>query len=239
MKVLNDLLWDGNLKIYQDDEMFKFSLDSVLLANFVTLNKNIKNIIDIGTGNAPIAMMLTKRTNAKILGVEIQKESYSLALESVNYNNLNKQIELINSDIRKLDLNNNFYDVIVCNPPYFKNNMKLSSNDNKKIARSETESFLEELFQISKKVLKNNGNIAIVIDSKRLIEVIELMKNNRIEPKKIQFVYPKRDRNSNIVLIEGSKNGKEGINVLKPIFIQKNDNTYTEYIVNLLENFGK
>ena len=239
MKVLNDLLWDGDLKIYQDDEMFKFSLDSVLLANFVTLNKNIKNIIDIGTGNAPIAMMLTKRTNAKILGVEIQKESYLLALESVNYNNLNKQIELINSDIRELDLNNNNYDVIVCNPPYYKDNMKLSSNDNKKIARSETESFLEDLFKISKKILKNNGTIAIVIDSKRLIEVIELMKNNRIEPKKIQFVYPKIDRNSNIVLIEGSKNGKEGINVVNPIFIQKDDNSYTEYIVNLLENFGK
>lgn len=239
MKVLNDLLWDGDLKIYQDDKMFKFSLDSVLLANFVTINKKSKNIIDVGCGNAPIAIILTKRTNANILGVEIQKEPYLLAKESIEYNKLNNQIELVNIDIRDLNLNNNYYDVIVCNPPYYKNNMMLSLNDSKKIARSESESFLEDLFKISKKALKNNGNLAIVIDSKRLIEVIELMRNNNIEPKKIQFVYPKIDRNSNIVLIEGTKNGNEGITVLEPIFIQNEDNSYTDYIKNILENFGK
>ena len=239
MKSLNDLLWDGKLKIYQDDNLFKYSLDSVLLANFITINKNIKNVIDVGTGNAPIAMMLTKRTNAKIIGVEIQKESYLLAVESVIYNKLQNQIELINDDIRNIDFANNYFDVIVCNPPYYKENMVKSNNLSKKIARSDDSTFLRDLFVISKKILKNNGNIAIVIDSKRLVEVINLMRDNHIEPKKLQFVYPKENKNSNIVLIEGTKNGKEGIKVLEPIIIQNKNNDYTDYIKNILENFGK
>ena len=239
MKSLNDLLWDGKLKIYQDDNLFKYSLDSVLLANFITLNKNIKNVIDVGTGNAPIAMMLTKRTNAKIIGVEIQKEPYLLAVESVIYNKLQNQIELINDDIRNIDFANNYFDVIVCNPPYYKENMIKSNNLSKKIARSDDSTFLRDLFVISKKILKNNGNIAIVIDTKRLIEVINLMRDNHIEPKKMQFVYPKENKDSNIVLIEGTKNGKEGIKVLEPIIIQNKNNDYTDYIKNILENFGK
>lgn len=241
MIVLNDLLWDGDLKIYQDSEKFKFSLDSILLAHFVTINSSTKNILDIGTGNAPIPIMLSKRTKAKILGIEIQEESFNLAKKSVNYNNLSSQIELKLGDITKLykDIDNNHYDVIVCNPPYYKSNMKVSNNENKKIARSELSLNLENLFVISKKILKNNGNIAIVIDSNRLVEVISFMKKNNIEPKRIQFVYPKLNKNSNIVLIEGTKNGKSGIKILNSIILQDENNNYTEIVQNMLKNFGK
>lgn len=241
MKVLNDLLWDGKLKIFQDSESFKFSLDSVLLANFVTINKSTKEILDIGTGNAPIPLMLSKRTKAKITGIEIQEKSYMLAKESVDYNNLSSQIELQCGDINDIyiDLKNSYYDTIVCNPPYYKNNMKLSESENKKIARSESNLNLENLFLISKKLLKNNGNIALVIDSSRLVEVITLMQNNNIEPKKMQFVYSKLDKVSNIILVEGTKNGKKGLKILNPIILQNDDNSYTNYVENLLKNFGK
>ena len=241
MKVLNDLLWDGDLKIFQDSESFKFSLDSVLLANFVTINQSIKNILDIGTGNAPIPLMLSKRTKAMITGIEIQEESYKLAKESVEYNKLSSQIELKCGDINKvyLDLNNNYFDTIVCNPPYYKNNMVISNIENKKIARSESNLNLENLFLISKKLLKSNGNIALVIDSNRLVEVFDLMRKSNIEPKKVQFVYPKIDKISNIVLIEGTKNGKKGLKVLNPVILQNSDNSYTKFVENMLKNFGK
>ena len=241
MKVLNDLLWDGDLKIFQDSESFKFSLDSVLLANFVTINQSVKNILDIGTGNAPIPLMLSKRTKAMITGIEIQEESYKLAKESVEYNKLSSQIELKCGDINKvyLDLNNNYFDTIVCNPPYYKNNMVISNIENKKIARSESNLNLENLFLISKKLLKSNGNIALVIDSNRLVEVFDLMRKSNIEPKKVQFVYPKIDKISNIVLIEGTKNGKKGLKVLNPVILQNNDNSYTKFVENMLKNFGK
>ena len=241
MKVLTDLLWDGELKIYQDTENFKFSIDSVLLSNFVTLNKSISNILDIGTGNAPIPLMLSKRTSAKIDAVEIQFSSYELAKENVELNNLNNQINIINADIKDIyyQMENNYYDTIISNPPYYKSNMKISKNENKMIARSEQNFSISDLFIIARKILKDGGNIAIVISTDRLVEVITIMKFNSIEPKRIQFVYPKQNKKSNILLIEGTKNGKPGLKVLEPIFIQNQQNQYTEYIQNLLKNFGK
>ena len=241
MKVLNDLLWDGELKIFQDTEYFKFSIDSILLANFVTVNKSIDRILDIGTGNAPIPLMLTKRTDAIIEAIEIQEKSYDLALESIKYNNLDNQINLILGDIKEkyINFNNNFYDSIVSNPPYYKSNMKKSIHEGKKIARSEENLSLEDIFKISRKLLKDGGNIAIVNDTERLSEIIELMKQNSIEPKRIQFVHPKESKNSKFFLIEGTKNGKPGLKVLEPIFIQNDKNEYTLYIENILNNFGK
>ena len=241
MKVLNDLLWDGELKIFQDTEKFKFSIDSILLANFVTLNKSVDKILDIGTGNAPIPLMLTKRIDAKIDAVEIQNESFDLAIESVKYNNLDNQINLIHGDIKELykEMQNNSYDVIVSNPPYFKSNTKVPVNECKKLARNEQTLSIKDIFIISKKLLKDGGNIAIVIDTERLVEVLELMKKNSIEPKRIQFVYPKSIKNSKIMLVEGTKNGNPGIKVLNPIYIQNEENNYTKYIENLLNNFGK
>ena len=241
MKVLYDLLWDGELKIFQDTEKFKFSLDSILISNFVTLNKSIDKILDIGTGNAPIPLMLTKRTKAQIDGVEIQKESFDLAVESVKYNNLDNQINLIYGDIKELykTMDNNSYDTIVSNPPYFKSNTKVPINTSKCLARNEQTLTIKDIFTIAKKLLKDGGNIAVVIDTERLVEVIEIMKECSIEPKRLQFVYPKNTKNSKIMLIEGTKNGNEGIKILNPIYIQNEENNYTDYIENLLKNFGK
>ena len=121
MKVINDLLGYDNLKIVQNPEWFSFSLDSVLLPNFVTLNKDVRNILDLGTGNAPIPMILstlTEKTN--IYGIEIQKDVFEMAEESVKLNKLENRIKLINDDMKKLDqyFEANFFDVIVSNPPF-------------------------------------------------------------------------------------------------------------------------
>ena len=97
MEVLNDIV-GKNLKIYQDDEYFKFSLESVLLPNFVTINLKDKNILDLCCGNAPIPLILAKKTNAKIYGVELQKEIYELALKSIKINEKEEQITIINED---------------------------------------------------------------------------------------------------------------------------------------------
>ena len=153
MIVLNDLLWDGVYKIYQDDKLFKFSLDSILVSKFVTINKSCKNILDIGTGNAPIPMLLRRRCNSHIVGIEKQTEPYNLGLKSIEYNQLN-DIELINLDVKewyKSCLPNTF-DTIVTNPPYFKENSMKSLSKNKCEARSEVslknEDIIKELKQI-------------------------------------------------------------------------------------------
>lgn len=239
MEVINYLLGYKNLKIYQNTEMFNFSLDSVLLPNFVTLNKNISKILDIGCGNAVIPIILSTKTSARITGVEIQKEVADLALKSVEYNNLSNQIQIVNDDIKEYykNLETEIFDVITCNPPYFKVNetSNFNLNDYKTIARHEVKLNIDEIMKISKKLLKNNGNIAIVHRPERLIDIIEAMKKNGIEPKKIQYVYPKINKEANILLIEGVKNGKSGVKILEPLYSHEESGDYTEQIKKYFE----
>ena len=123
-KVINDLVYFKNIKIVQNKNYFNFSLDSVLLPNFVNINKSTKRIIDLCTGNIPIPLILSTKTNAEIYAVEIQKEIYDLAKETVDINNLNGRINLINDDVKNIcnRFETDTFDIITCNPPYFKKN---------------------------------------------------------------------------------------------------------------------
>ena len=235
--MLNYLLGYPNLKVYQDDSMFKFSIDSVLLPNFVTLSKKKGRILDIGCGNGVIPIVLTTRTSNHIDGVEIQKDVYELAKRSVEYNKLEDQITIYNEDIKEFSKNSetDMYDTITCNPPYFKD-MKQNDDLHKTYARHEESLNVEEVMVIAKKLLKNNGNIAIVHRTERLIDIISAMKKNNIEPKKIQFVYSKKDKPSNILLIEGTKNGKPGVKIMEPLYLHNSDHTYTEQLNEFLNN---
>ena len=239
MKTINYLLGYKNLRIYQDTEMFNFSLDSVLLPNFVTINKNCKNILDIGSGNAVIPIILTTKTDAHITGVEIQKESYELGIDSINLNKLNDKINFYNVDVKDYYkmCESDYFDVITCNPPFFKveSQSKFNNTDYKTIARHEVCLNIEDVFKIAKKLLKNNGTIAIVHRPERLIEIIGAMKANNIEPKKIRFVYPKDSENANILLIEGTKNGKPGIKIESPIYVHNKDGSYTDEVMKYFE----
>ena len=238
-KIKNYLLGYEDMYIMQDTEMFNFSLDSVLLPNFVTLNKKINKIMDIGCGNAPIPLILSTLTTADIIGVEIQKESFDLAIESVKINNLENRIKIINEDINELykSLESDSIDVITCNPPYFKVTENSNFNDSsyKTIARHEVMLDLPRLFKIAKKLLKNNGNIAVVHRPERFIDLIEEMKKNNIEPKRIQFIHPKKDAEANILLVEGTKNGKPGVKILPPLYSHKDDGNYTDEISKYFE----
>lgn len=239
MEIVNRLLNYKDLKIIQNTDWFAFSLDSVLLANFVTINKNTKNIIDLCTGNAPIPLILSTKTDADIIGVELQKEVYDLAKKSIVINNLQEKIKLLNMNINDLTkkYETDTFDVITCNPPYFKVKKSSNLNDNKikTIARHEIEMNLEDLFSISRKLLKNNGIVSIVHRPERLIEIIECMKKYNIEPKKIRFVYPKKKSECNTILIEGSKNGNPGLKILPPLYVHNENGDYLEEIDDMFQ----
>lgn len=239
-KIINDLVYFDNLKIVQNKNYFNFSLDSILLPNFAPITENTKLILDLCTGNAPVPLVLTTKTNAKIIGVELQKEVFELAKESVELNDLSEQIELINDNINNIvtKYETDTFDLITCNPPYFKHSEQSITNDNeiKSIARHEIHMELEDVFKISKKLLKNGGSICMVHRTDRLMEIIEKMKNNNIEPKRIQFIYPKMNSESNLVLVDGRKNGKTGLKVLTPLYVHNEDGSYTDEVLKL---FGK
>lgn len=240
MKVTNYLLGYKDMYIVQDTDMFNFSLDSVLLPNFVTLNKNTNKILDIGCGNAPAPLILSTKIGAEIIGVEIQKEPYDMAVESVSINKLEDRIKIINADINDIykDFKVGSFDVITCNPPFFKyiETSNINKNDYKTIARHEVKLNLDQLFSIAKYLLNNHGVISIVHRPERLADIIDSMRKNGIEPKRVQFVYPHIDKEANIVLVEGKKSANAGIKVLPPIISHTNDGEYTEEIKKFFEN---
>ena len=234
MKVINNVLGFDGIKIVQDSEGFKFSLDSVLLANFVTLNKSIKKIMDIGSGNGIISILLSLKTDAHIDGVEIQRECYLNSLESINLNKMDN-ISIFNDDIKDFykTLESDTYDVVVSNPPYFMGNIH-NINEMKKIARHSLSLDYKDVIVISKKILKNNGLLSIVHRPENLMDILMFMRSNNIEPKKIRFVYPYKGKNANILLVEGAKNGKPGLKVMDPLYVYENGN-YTEEIKKYFE----
>lgn len=233
MEVINELLNYNNLKIVQNPDWFSFSLDSVLLADFVKLKNNMK-IIDFCTGNAPIPLFLSTRTNGEIIGVELQKEVYELAKKSITINNLCDKIKIINEDVNNVSkkYESDSFDLITCNPPYFKISSGSNINDNsiKAIARHEIKLKLDDVFSVAKKVLKNNGKIAMVHRTERLIDIIVLMRNSNIEPKRLRFIYPFYGSESNLVLIEGVKDGKPGLKIEPDLIIHNEDGTYTKEV---------
>lgn len=120
VEVENYLLAHNNLKIIQRKDMFNFSLDTVLLANFCTINKNVKKIVDFGTNNAAIPLILSTRTNKDILGIEIQKEAVELAKKNITLNKLDNQIEIVHADINEYVKNASKVGLVICNPPFLK-----------------------------------------------------------------------------------------------------------------------
>lgn len=239
MEKINDLVGYDNLKIYQNDDWFKFSLESVLLPNFVTINPKTKNILDLCTGNAPIPLILSTRTKANIIAVEIQKDIFDLAIKTININNLNSQIKIINDDIKNIknQYESDYFDIITVNPPYFKaTELSIKNEDlHKTIARHEYMITIEDIVKISKKLLKNNGRLAIVHRTERFFEIIDLLKENNLMPKKIQFIHPKQDSESNLFMIEAVKNGKEGATFLSPLYIHNDDGSYRDKILKIFQ----
>ena len=237
MRVKNRLL-NYNYVIYQNDDWFKFSIDSVLLANFVSINKKHRKIMDLCTGNAPIPMLLSLRTEANIFGMELQEEVYKLGVDSIIENNLDNQIVIINDDVKKVSkyFEADSFDVVVCNPPYFKvkNGGFINDNDVKAIARHEISVDLDSIIKSAVYLLKNGGYFAMVHRTDRFIEIILKYKMYNIEPKRIQFIYPKEGKMSDLFLIEGIKNGNSGLKMLSPIIIHNDDDTYTDEISAML-----
>ena len=237
MERINDLLEINNLKIFQNDDWFKFSLESVLLPCFVIINKNTNNILDLCTGNAPIPLVLSTKTKAKIYGVEIQKDVYDLAKKSVDINNLSKQIEIINDDVKNLSnkFESDTFDIITCNPPYFKDVDTSKKNDDihKIIARHEVNLNMDDIAKVVRKLLKNDGKFYLVHRTERFLELTNLLMSYNIMPKRVRFIYPKEDSESNLFMLEAVKNGKVGLKLESPLYVHNSDGSYKDEILKM------
>lgn len=223
-KQLNDLFDYVPLKIYQDDTFFKFSLDSVLLAEYVKNAQKKKSILELCAGNCAVSMILSTKTKAKITAVEIQDDIYDLGKKSIKYNNLENRINFVKSDAK--DINNYFpgnkFDVIVCNPPYFKKNNSSLVNEEiiKANARHEMLITLEEIINLSSKLLDLNGELYLVHRVERLDEIIYNCFISNINVKNIQFISTKKDQEPKLVLVRCVKGGKAGLKIAPTLCIE-------------------
>lgn len=226
----NYLLENKKLKIIQRKDMFNFSLDSVLLAHFASLNTKVKTIIDFGTNNAAIPLILSRLTKAKVIGLEIQPEAVEIALKNISLNNLEEQVEIIEVDIN--DYTGEKVDVVLCNPPFFKVGERSNLNENiyLQIARHEIKINLEQIISKAASLLNNNGKFAMIHRPDRLIEIIELMKKYKIEPKRLRLVYPKINRQANMILIEGRYQGNTGLIIEAPLYAHNDDGSYSDEV---------
>jgi len=239
MDVINDLVGYSNLKIVQNSDYFNFSLESVLLPRFCKLSKKDMKIMDFCTGNAPIPMILSTLTDSRIIGVEIQPQIYELANKSIQLNKLEDKITILNKDVKTVvnDFSTDSFDLITCNPPYFKYDSNSNINENyvKSVARHEISINLEDIINAAKKLLKNNGSLVLVHRSERFSEIISLLEKNNLQAKRVQFIYPKKEENSNLVLIDAKKNAKIGLKVLPPLYCHNEDGTYTKEVLKMFE----
>lgn len=226
--VLNDL-FDYNLKIYQDSEKFKFSLDSLLLSEFVDIKKNDRKLLDLCSGNAPLPLILASKFNLSITGVEVQKEIYDLAQKSIKHNHLENKITMLN--INALDINNYFpnnnFDIITCNPPFFKVDNISHTNNNLKlaIARHELMITLKDIFKISYNQLKPKGKLYLVHRPERLEEIFLFANQYQFHVKEIEFIYTNPQDYAIMVLLKLVKNSKVGVKIGNTL-LTKSTQTY-------------
>ena len=232
-EVLNYLLAHEHLKIIQRKDMFNFSLDTVLLANFCTLNKDMHTIVDLGTNNGAIPLLLTTRCDKSIIGVEIQEEAVEVARRNVELNGLQSQITIVHENMKDyVKEHHKSCHLVLCNPPFFKMGEKSNINESPylTIARHEVKVTLDEIVATARGLLEYRGRFAMVHRPSRLIEIIEAMKKNDIEPKRLRLVYPKVGKEANVVLIEGIYKGQPGLKIEPPLYAHEADGSYTKEV---------
>ncbi len=233
-----DYLLAEDLRIIQSPSVFAFSLDTVLLARFVYVPIQKGNLIDLCTGNGVIPLLLSKRTKGAITGVEIQERIYQMAKRSIQYNQLESRIDFIHGNIKDMPMKLGYgkFDVVTCNPPYFSTppTSEKNKNEHLAIARHEIYCNLEDVVRVSSQLVRPGGKVAFVHRPGRLLDIVTLMRKYRIEPKRLQFVYPKIGKEANTILIEGIKDGHPDLKILPPLIVYNEDGEYTKELHSIL-----
>lgn len=236
---IDDLQIKG-LSIIQDPKKFCFGMDAVLLANFAAQDivRNSR-VVDLGTGTGIIPLLLYGKSEAKqIIGLEIQADMVEMAKRSVILNDLQDTIEIIEGDIKNppSQILPNYYDVIVSNPPYMINKSGLiNSTESKAVSRHEILCTLEDIIKTTKRHLKSRGKFYMIHRSERLVDILTLMREFNIEPKKIKFIHPSQDKSPNLILIQGIKGGNPHLKIEKPLYVYKGNGDYTSEIYDIYQ----
>ncbi len=231
-----DELHRNGYYIIQDPRRFCFGMDAVLLSGFAKA-KSGERVLDLGTGTGIIPILMEAKTDASdFVALEIQEESADMARRSVMYNQLENKINVVTGDIKDASkiFGASSFDVITTNPPYMIGEHGIScATDAKAIARHEVLCDLDDILRESAKLLRPGGRFYMVHRPFRLAEIFSKMVAYKIEPKRMQLVYPYVDKEPNMVLIEGLRGGKSRLTVEKPLIVYKEQGVYTDEIYDI------
>ena len=226
-----DILCNDRLKIIQQKDGYRFSMDAILLSNFLTLKKH-ESLLDIGTGCGIIPVYLSKRgLRNHMLGIEIQEKLFQAAQKNREINNC-ENIQFIHGDIILLseEVKKTSFHVIVSNPPYTKDHTgRKSPKHSRLVARYELQIDLAALLSVSSSILHKKGRFYIIYPSRRLGELIYTAKSNKLELKKLRLIHPKKEGRANLFLAEFIKEGGIEVTIEKPLYIYDNEH-YTKEI---------
>ena len=231
-EAIDDLQLD-NLHIIQKKSGFRFGVDAVLLSNFANVKRKHR-VIDLCTGTGIIPFLIYGKYKPKeVIGIEIQEDMAEMATRSSQYNGLEDVVKFENRDLKDLEFLDSLgkFDVLTVNPPYKLHNSGIVNLDDKlAIARHEVLCKLEDVIVASRKLLKDNGRMFIVHRPERLIDIFELMRKYKIEPKRVQMIHPSVNKAPNIVLVEGQRDGGAYLKWDTPIYVHNEDGSYTKEI---------
>jgi len=232
---LDDLQRNG-YQIIQSPEKFCFGMDAVLLSGFATAPEGAR-VLDLGTGTGIIPILMAAKTDAKeLIGLEIQEESADMAQRSVVLNDLQDKVRIVQGDIKEAGhiFDAASFDVVTSNPPYMIGGHGLKNPEGPKaIARHEVLCDLEDVIRAAARCLKSGGKFYMVHRPFRLAEIMVLMHEYKVEPKRMQLVYPYADKEPNMVLIEGARGGRSRLTVEKPLIIYEAPGKYTPEIYDI------
>ncbi|UXS75414.1 tRNA1(Val) (adenine(37)-N6)-methyltransferase [Staphylococcus chromogenes] len=225
-----DYLMKENLRIIQNDAVFSFSTDALLLGHF-TIPRKRDRILDLCTGNGVIPLLLSAKGNNQITGIEIQEQLVDMAQRSVAYNALDDRIDIIHDDIQHVTqrYKPSSFDLITCNPPYFKaNQVNQHQIEAHKIARHEIYCTLDDCVRVSGHALKQGGRLVMVHRAERLLDIFEAMRRYQIEPKQLYMIYSKVGKEAQTIVVEGRKGGNEGLKLAPPFYMYDASGHYTD-----------
>ncbi len=218
-------------EIIQNPEKFCFGMDAVLLSAFAAV-KSGEKVIDLGTGTGIIPLLLRGRTQGcRYAGLEIQEDLADMAARSVRHNRLESEIEIRQGDLREASAiyGRASFDVVICNPPYHAAGRgKGNPDDAKAVSRHEIRCTFSDVARESAKLLRARGRLYLVHRPYRLAEILRILEEERLEPKRMQFVYPYVDREPTLVLLEAVLNGHARLQVEKPLILYESPGVYTD-----------
>lgn len=237
--ISQDIISNSKIVINQDKELYSFNLDTILLYNFAKPVKKGK-VVDLCAGNGAIGLSLASKTNAAIYLIEIQKQLADLSKKSISDNNLDGQVFSINDDLKNIQeyIAHDTVDTLVCNPPYFKVNDQTAIKDNSvlAIARHELKATLKEIISTIKIVLKENSHAFLVYRPERLSELLSLMVQEKLQPKRLRFVRSSSQKDANLVLIDAINTVKAASLKVEPDLVIYDENHQLSKEANLIIN---